>query len=75
MEKLKINPNRFKNRKSPNHTANWQLLGQEVSEWFGKPLYWLFHRYEEARIMDCYKFCRQKGIAKYQVLLALLNKK
>lgn len=74
MEKLKINISRYQNKQSPNHTANWQLLGQEVSEYFGKSLYWLFYRFPEDHIVECYKYCKHQGISKYQVLIALLQK-
>lgn len=66
---------KYTKKKGPNHTANWQLLGEEVSNYFGKPLYWLFHKFPEDKIIDAYKYCKREGISKYQILLALLNKK
>lgn len=75
MKRMLLDPKRFQKRKSPNHKHNWQLLGEEISIYFNKPLYWLFHRFPEDRIVDCYKFCKREGIGKYQVLIALLKRK
>ncbi len=62
-------------KQSPNHKYSWQVTAQEISDYFGKPLFWLFHTYPEFDILNAYKWCKEKGISKSPILISLLKKK
>lgn len=51
----------------------WQVKADEVSTYFGKPLYWLFHKYYDWQVMNAYKVCKEKGITAVPYLLGILR--
>lgn len=60
-------------KKGPKHTHNWHLMAEEVSNYFGKPLYWLFHKFPDYEIMAVYKDQKERGEVNVQKLIAYLN--
>lgn len=59
-------------KKKFNH--KWQVLADEISTYFNKPLYWLFYRYEDWKIENAYKACKEKGVDKVNYLIGILKK-
>ena len=78
MEKLNLsqyqNTIKARAKKSPNHKYAWQVTAQEISDYFKKPLYFLFYKYPEFQILNAYKWCKEKNISRYQILISLLKK-
>jgi len=56
-----------------NFKHGWEVQAQEVSDYFGQKLYWLFYKYYDFEIMNALKICREKGITTVPYLLGILN--
>lgn len=64
----------LKNRSSK-HKYQWQESAERLSQWFGTPLYWLYHRYEQWKIEDAFRICQEKNIKKLGYLIGILKNK
>jgi hypothetical protein len=55
----------------------FQELGLELEQWFGKKLYWLFYKPEAdlEKVKQAFKVCRDKGIRKLEYLIGIIKKK
>ena len=56
-------------KNSPNFKHEWQELGHEMSNKFGRQMYFLFYRYPENKIREAYKKCSEKGVYKISHLI------
>jgi hypothetical protein len=61
--------------KSPtkNYHAEWQVLADEMTEYFGENCYWLFYKKEDWKIRDAFKVCQGKRIRSLRYLMGILN--
>ena len=73
MKKLDLSQYQIK-KPEKKFNFKWQVLADEISTYFGKPLYWLFYKYPEHKIELAYKACKEKGIDSIQYLLGILKK-
>jgi hypothetical protein len=62
--------------KTPTKKFNhdWEVWADELTAYFKRNCYWLFHRYDKHKIINAYKYCKEKGIDKINYLLGMLNK-
>lgn len=59
MERIKSRLTTLGERKTSKHKYFWQSQAEEVSLYFGKPLYWLFHRFLPEEIMSQYQYMKE----------------
>jgi len=64
----------LKSRKSK-HKFYWQSQAEEVSNHFGKPLYWLFRKFPSEEIMSEYKYQAEKGNKDANLFIRILKSK
>ena len=55
------------------HKYLWQEIAEEVSKYFGKPCYWLFHKYQEDWIITEYKWQKEHSMVDYGKLIRYLQ--
>lgn len=54
---------------------SYQELGIELQKYFKTNTWWIFSRYEEWKIRDAFKICKEKGISSVNYLLGILRNK
>lgn len=54
--------------------SDWEVWADELSTYFKKNCYWIFHRYPKHQIINGYKQCKEKGIDKFNYLIGILKK-
>ena len=54
--------------------AGWQVLADEMTEFFGVNCYWILWKKEEWKIRAAFKICREKGIRNVGYLLGVIKK-
>ena len=65
-------------RKSSSSTkrfnAGWQVLADEMTEFFGLNCYWILWKEEEWKVREAFKICREKQIPKVGYLLGIIKR-
>ena len=65
-------------RKSSSSTkrfnAGWQVLADEMTEFFGVNCYWILWKKEEWKIRAAFKICQEKQITKVGYLLGIIKR-
>lgn len=77
MQGIQLNPeylDKLKKRQSK-HKYYWQEQAEQVSRHFGKPLYWLFHRFPVDWIMAEYQYQMEKGGKSAELFIRILQAK
>ena len=54
--------------------ANWEVEADELTTYFNRNCFWLYHKYEDWKILNAYKVCKEKGIDSFNYLLGILRK-
>jgi len=57
------------------HKHRWQESAEEISEWFGVKLYWLFWKFNGDEIVGQYKYLKGLGSKDSQKLIKFLKRK
>ena len=57
-----------------NFNAEWEVLADEMTTYFGKNCYWIFRRKEDWKIRNAFQICRIKGIRSLSYLMGILKK-
>ena len=52
---------------------SFQDLGIEMQSYFKKIIWYLFHKYDELKIRDAFKICKEKGIKKVNYLVGIIK--
>lgn len=77
MKSIQINPQyleSLKSRKSK-HKYEWQSKAEEVSAYYGVPLYWIFHKFPDYEIMEEFEYRKEKGDRDTQFFIRILKAK
>jgi hypothetical protein len=74
MKKLSFNLPKVQEQKTGGPTSQWEAHADEVSEYFGKPLYFLFHQYRDFQILEAFKVCQEKNIKTVGYFIGILKK-
>jgi hypothetical protein len=74
---MKIPQNYKKNltKRTSKHKYLWQEKAEEVSNYFGQPLYWIFWKHSDWKIMQAYEICKEKGEKSLAYFLGVIKKK
>jgi hypothetical protein len=54
--------------------AAWEVLADEMTEYFGENCYWIFYKKEHRKIRNAFKICQEKGISSLKYLLGILKR-
>ena len=75
MESIKGKINSFRIR-SPrrNYHTSWEVLADEMTEYFGENCYWLFYKKEYWKIRNAFKICQKQKISSFRYLMGILKK-
>jgi hypothetical protein len=75
MESIKEKIDKFQ-MKSPirNFNAEWEVLADEMTNYFGENCYWLFYKKEDWKIRNAFKICKEKRIGSLRYLIGILRK-
>ena len=75
MESIKEKIDTFRIR-SPkkNYHAEWEVLADEMTEYFGENCYWLFYKTQDWKIRNAFKICQEKRISSFRYLMGILKK-
>lgn len=67
---------KVKQSKSKRPTSEWQELGKEISEYFGRPLYWMIAPWKDhcSAVRMAFKETKERGKS-WQYLAAILKLK
>ena len=49
-----------------NFNAGWEVLVDEMTEYFGENCYWIFYEREEWKIHNAFKICKDKRICSFK---------
>lgn len=75
MELIKRKINKFRISKPKKElNAGWEVLADEMTDYFGENCYWLFYKKDEWKIRDAFKICKDKRISSFKYLLGILKK-
>ncbi len=74
MESIKSKLQNKKFQKDERKIDSWKLQAEEMSKYFGEPLYWIFYRYPRQKIYESYRACIVEGKRTKKYLLGILNK-
>ena len=75
MEPIKRKINKFAIRlHRRNFNAEWEVLADEMTEYFGENCYWLFYKKEDWKIRNAFKICQEKRISSLRYLMGILKK-
>jgi hypothetical protein len=74
MESIKENFDTFRIR-SPMRKfhAEWEVLADEMTDYFGENCYWLFYKKEDWKIRNAFKICQEKRIRSLRYLMGILK--
>ena len=74
MESIKEKIDTFRIR-SPlrNFHAEWEVLADEMTEYFRENCYWLFYKNEDWKIRNAFKICQEKRISSLKYLIGILK--
>lgn len=61
-------------QKTEKKIDSWKLQAEEMSKFFGKPIYFLFWRYDRQKLYEAYRVCEEKRIASIKYLIGILRK-
>lgn len=77
MKAIQLNPKYLESLKSrqSKHKFYWQSQAEELSTYYGKPLYWLFHKFPAEEIMAEYQYRKEKGDKDPQFFIRILQSK
>jgi hypothetical protein len=74
MKSLKENISAFRFQEpTKKYRAEWEVLADEMTNYFGENCFWLFRRKEEWKIRDAYKICRGKQIRSLRYLMGIVK--
>ena len=57
-----------------NYHAEWEVLADEMTDYFGENCYWLFYKKVDWEIRDAFKICKDKRISSFKYFMGILNK-
>jgi hypothetical protein len=57
-----------------NFNAEWEVLADEMTNYFGENCYWLFYKKEDWKIRNAFKICQEKRISSLRYLMGVLKK-
>jgi hypothetical protein len=74
MEPIKEKINTFLIRSQKRkYNAAWEVLADEMTDYFGENCYWLFYKKEDWKIRNAFKVCQEKRISSFRYLLGILK--
>lgn len=74
MESIKQKLKNKKFQRSEKKIDSWKLQAEEMSKYFGEPLYWIFWKYPRQKIYEAYRSCITEGKKNKEYLLAIIIK-
>ena len=69
----KIDTFRIKSSRRNFHAA-WEVLADEITDYFGENCYWLFYKQEDWKIRNAYMICQKKGSSSFRYFMGILKK-
>jgi len=57
-----------------NFNAEWEVLADEMTDYFRENCYWLFYKKEDWKIRNAFKICKKKRISSLKYLMGILRK-
>jgi hypothetical protein len=57
-----------------NFSAEWEVLADEMTNYFRENCYWLFYEKEDWKIRNAFKICKEKRISSLRYLMGILRK-
>jgi hypothetical protein len=57
-----------------NFNSEWEVLADEMTEYFNDNCYWLFYKKEDWKIRNAFKICQEKRISSFRYLMGILKK-
>lgn len=58
--------------KESKHAYQWQAQAEEVTQYYGESLYWLFHKFHPDEIMAQYRWQKESGLKDSKKLVGKL---
>jgi len=62
------------NSSTKRFNAGWQVLADEMTEFFGVNCYWILWKEEEWKVREAFKICQEKQITKVGYLLGIIKR-
>jgi hypothetical protein len=62
------------NSSTKRFNAGWQVLADEMTDYFGKNCYWIFWKKEEWKIRAAFKVCQERGVRNVGYLLGVIKR-
>jgi hypothetical protein len=56
-----------------NYHSEWEVMADEMTEYFGENCYWLFYKKEDWKIRNAFKICREKRINSFRYFMGVLK--
>jgi len=69
----KIAKFKIKSSKKPFNAA-WEVLADEMTDYFGENCYWIFYKQEQWKIRNAFKIFQEKRICSLKYLMGILKK-
>ena len=63
-----------KGKESPDFKHQYEELAYEMSEKFGRQMYFVFWKYSEAKIREAFRICKENSTYKVAYLVGIINK-
>jgi len=74
MELIKRKIDTFRIRSPKRHFhAEWEVLADEMTEYFGENCFWLFYKHADWRIRNAFKICKDKRISSFRYFMGVLK--
>jgi hypothetical protein len=76
MEPIKAKIDTFRIRlPKRNFNSAWEVLADEMTNYFGENCYWVFYKKEDWKIRNAFKICQGKRIRSLRYLMGILKNK
>lgn len=59
--------------KKPSGYHEFQIIGKEMTKYFGKSCYWLFTKYHHGKIKDAFDICQKRGITDLRYCIGIIR--
>jgi hypothetical protein len=74
MEPIRIKIAKFEIKSSnKDFNAAWEVLADEMTEYFGENCYWVFYKKEHWKIWDAFKICQEKKICSFKYFMGVMK--
>ena len=53
--------------------AEWEVLAEEMSEYFGMNCYWIFRYMQQWKIRDAYEICQRRRNRSFRYMMGVIR--